>query len=180
MLALPHLSSQSTRETALETSSTARSEFLALALATLARFNKELTPSDPSQLSLDSRLELSFTVHGIEFSLVHATDPQTDRLLLMTCLLGPLPRNGEHEACARLLAANYELSTTHLSAFALDESENAVYTHSCVVGTSKPGNLAILIEGLAGLSMQWRSNHIPAVHELSLRGQKADAAFAFA
>lgn len=166
------------KEAILDTLSSARSEFLALARLILARFNLDLTKHDTSRLGLDAQIELRFSLLDIDFSLGHAAAPQIDGFMLLTCRLGPLPTHSELEACAHLLAANFELSSTHLSAFALDDNEHAIYTHSCVVRTSDAEGVAILIEGFASLATRWRSNRLPSAHELSLPSRKAEAVFA--
>ena len=164
----------------MDTLPSARREFLALARLTLMQCNMDLSNLNTSQLSSAPQLELAFTMLGTEFSFVHSLDPPAEGLMLITCLLGPLPRNRELEACAQLLTANYELSSTHLSAFALDGNSNVIYTHSHVVRTADAQNLAALIDGLSALSMWWRGDQLPSVRELSLPGQKAYAAFALA
>lgn len=160
----------------------ARQEFLELARSTLAQFNADFAEFDTPQVMTSARIGIKFTLEDIEFTLIHSTDPQIDGLLLVTCTLGRLPLNAEHETCSRLLAANYALSSFRLTGLALDEDENAVYTHSCVMQTWNADGVVALIEAMATLAVRWRDSQLLGIEEFRpvVEGVRPDAFFALA
>ena len=152
--------SSNIKETALDAVLPARRDFINLASQALAEFDADLTPLDAPQLRTNNQVGIKFAVSGIDFALVHFLDPQIDGLVLVKCAFGPLPTGEKHEARVRLLAANYELSTLFLTGFAIDEDQNATYTHSCVMASWNREGLVRLIEGMATLAMAWRNGGI--------------------
>lgn len=139
----------------------ARLEFLKLARLTLHRLDAEFHELDMPELRTNDQAGIKFVLEDVELSLVHFTDPQIDRLMLVSCRLGPLPASAERETCERLLQINYELSSLFLTGFALDEDLNVVYTYSCPMSLWDWEGLANLIEGITALALQWREGQVP-------------------
>ena len=150
----------------MEANSTTRTEFLQRARRALEMLGVE-TPDLAALLSHEGpEVSIKFSADNVEFALHHSTAPAIDALMLIECVLGPIPAADMQEAPRRLLELNHDFSSLLLTGFALDPGERAVFTHSCALKDWNAEALVLLMDGMTALAARWREDGFYSVADV--------------